>query len=46
MEASQCAENGISEIVNIVLDVVGLLLLALEDAEVAAEVDQGGAPIV
>ena len=42
MEASQCAEDGISEIVNIDLDiVVGLLVLALEDAEVATELVEG-----
>ncbi len=47
MEASQCAENCISHIVNIDLDRgVGLLVLGVEEAEVATEIDQGGALVV
>jgi hypothetical protein len=47
MEASQCAENGLPEIVNIDRDLdVVLLLLFAEDAEVASQVDQGGALVV
>ena len=47
MEASQCAENCISHIVNIDLDRgVGLLVLGVEEPEVATEIDQGGELVV
>jgi hypothetical protein len=47
MEASQCAENGSSEIVNIDLDGgVGLLVLGVKETEVATEIDQGGTLVV
>ena len=47
MEASQCAENCISDIVDIDLDRgVGLLVLGVEEPEVATEIDQGGELVV
>jgi hypothetical protein len=43
MEASQCAENDGSELFISDLDRgVGLLVLGVEHAEVATEIDQGG----
>ena len=46
MEASQALENGISDIRNINLDRVVVLVLRLEEAEVAPQIDQGGALVV
>lgn len=45
-EASQALENGISDIRNLDLDLAVVLALRLEEAEMAPQIDQGGALVV